>query len=305
MIDKIQSCLNPEKVAIFLFHGVIHNNEYRVRNYTNKHVEAKFFESYLSGLIEAGGSPMTMDQVLGCIENRQPFAKNAFAITFDDGFENNISVAGPILEKYEVPAMIYLTTEFVENNSMSWIDKIEYAIERTKQKKIELENFNRVVEIDSVENKIGFLKLIRTYVKNTFTCNAKNVANEICNKLDVEGPFCSEDPLDKKLSWSQVKGMHESGGLISFGGHSHTHPILSFLSPDELTNELDTSFTLLKSRAGIGPRHYSYPEGLAHCYSKHVINELQARGVRCCPTAIEGLNSIDTNPFELMRVFIH
>ena len=304
-IQKVRSSLSQEKIAIFLFHGVINKNEYAIRNYTNKHIESKLFEGYLSELLAVGGNPMTMDQILLCIEHKVPFRPNSFALTFDDGFENNVSIAGPILERYEVPAMIYLTTDFVENNSMSWIDRVEYAVEKTNYSTIKLKEFSSPIKIDTVSNKISFLKLIRSYVKNTQDCNALNFSSQICAKLDIEDNINSDDPLDKKLSWSQVKKIHESNGLFSFGGHSHTHPILSFLPPTELANELDMSFTLLKNRAGIGPIHYSYPEGLSHCYSKLVIDELQARGVRCCTTAIDGLNSFDTNPFELKRVFVH
>ena len=60
-------------------------------------------------------------------ENETPFPKNSFALTFDDGFENNMSIAAPILTDYKVPATIYVTTNFIENNEMSWIDKIESA----------------------------------------------------------------------------------------------------------------------------------------------------------------------------------
>ena len=39
-----------------------------------------------------------MDQVLYHIENETPFPKNSFALTFDDGFENNMSIAAQFLQ---------------------------------------------------------------------------------------------------------------------------------------------------------------------------------------------------------------
>ena len=71
-----------------------------------------------------------------------------------------------------------------------------------------------------------------------------------------------------------------------------------------LSYELDTSMKLLKDKADIVPRHYSYPEGLKHCYSQNVIKELKKRGVLCCPTAIEGVNFIADDLFHLKRIMI-
>ena len=92
--------------------------------------------------------------------------------------------------------------------------------------------------------------------------------------------------------------------LMNIGGHSHTHAILSFLSPAALNNEINTSLRLLQDKAGVASTHYSYPEGLAHCYSDAVISELKKFGVQCCPTAIDGVNRPGIDPFHLNRIMV-
>jgi len=39
---------------------------------------------------------------------------NSLLVTFDDGYRDNLTVALPILEKYQVPASIFLTTGLVD-----------------------------------------------------------------------------------------------------------------------------------------------------------------------------------------------
>ena len=89
------------------------------------------------------------------------------------------------------------------------------------------------------------------------------------------------------MSWAQVRQANESD-LLSIGGHSHTHAILSYLTPDQLSFEIDTSLDLLAVNSGVAPTHYSYPEGLSHCFSDQVITKLKKQGVQCCPDRDRG-----------------
>jgi peptidoglycan/xylan/chitin deacetylase (PgdA/CDA1 family) len=302
--SNICNMLDHENLTIFLFHGVIKHQEHLLRNYTNKHINVELFESYLSKL-SAYGKPLSMDEVLSRIESRESFSPGSFAITFDDGFENNLSVAAPVMEKYKVPFMIYLTTGFVEHNRMSWIDRIEDAVEITNKTKIRVEEINSSYSITEIDEKINFLNEIRRYVKNTPSCNAELFSEKLCDDLvGSRAKIESDDPLDLKISWDQVVKASQENELISFGGHSHNHSILSFLSHDNLKNELDQSIFLLKNKGRINLKHYSYPEGLSHCYSDFVIDELKIRGIRCCPTAISGNNSINSDPFRLNRIMV-
>ena len=105
--------MTKEELSIFLFHGVIEKQIDPVRNYTKKHIEKELFASCIK-LLSEKGTPLSMDPALHHLENQIPFPKNAFALTFDDGFENNVSVAAPILTDYKVPATIYVTSNFIE-----------------------------------------------------------------------------------------------------------------------------------------------------------------------------------------------
>lgn len=242
-----------------------------------------------------------MSQILNLCNTKKTFPPFSFAVTFDDGFENNLSVAGPILARHKIPAMIYLTTAFVEENRMSWVDRIERAVEDTEKTEARITELGGPIALKTRNEKIKFLKMARRHAKNDSACDPDKFAELVCSELGDSRAAVSEDPLDKKVNWEQVKKARKEG-IFEFGGHSHSHAILSFLSREKLADELDTSLGLLRSRAEIGARHYSYPEGLGHCFNEEVISELKLRGVQCCPTAIQGVNSRGADPFHLFRV---
>ncbi|MEQ8504096.1 MAG: polysaccharide deacetylase family protein [Rhodospirillales bacterium] len=298
--------LQHDKLAIYLFHGVVHDTGYRVRNYNRKHLSAGEFRSIIADLKDSG-TPMSLDDLIAASAQNLPFPKNAFAVTFDDGFENNLTVAAPILAEMGVPATFYVTTDFIDRNRMSWIDRIEWAFEAAlvhgRPMRIDLPWQDTVITPTGTDSVISILKDIRTHVKTDPGLDPDVMATDIQRQLGFDETWSCNDPLDRKMTWDQVREL-DSHDLFQVGGHSHEHGILSFLPPDKLAIELDLSLDLLDRKAGIGPIHYSYPEGLAHCYSDTVIDALKARGVICCPTAEDGVNPPGTDLFRLKRVMV-
>ena len=301
MIDT-KKILSDDKLAILLFHGVISKNEYQIRNYTRKHIEIDYFISILRDLYE-WGTPLSIDEALEFIHTSRSFPARPFVVTFDDGFENNYREAAPVLSQMNIPATFYLTTDFIENNTMSWIDRIEYCFEKSVAKTLLLPWCEEVFQIKTRREKIRVLDEIRFYVKRHADLNVNHLVSSIFDQCGIEPVEQSGDPLDKKMNWDQVREIAADSNF-TVGGHTHTHTVLTFLSPDKMRHEIATSLKLLDEKASVAPTHYSYPEGLAHCYSDDVIDQLKHFGVACCPTAISGLNSLSADPFHLKRITI-
>lgn len=292
--------LRDDAIAIFLFHGVIERHRHAVRNYMRKHIDRERFLDILCALKDAG-TPLTMDDVVSLLQARQPLPPRGFVITFDDGFRNNLTVAAPALDELEIPATFYATTNFIDQNAMSWIDRIEWCLEQVSRANLSLPWKERAIEISTPASKIDVLSDIRAQVKSDRAIDVDEFVSDIFAQCGMAEVHASDDELDQKMNWKELRELAAHDRFI-VGGHSHTHPILSFLDAPALSMELDTSLSLLAQRAGIGPRHYSYPEGLPHCYSSAVIDALKARGVVCCPSAESGVNPSGSDLFHLKRI---
>ena len=151
-------------LSIFLFHGVIKKKNKGIRNYNCKHIEKKKFLKIIK-FLSSKGSCLSLDEIYKIIKYKKKFAKNSYAITFDDGFANNYNVAAPILKKYNLKSTFYFSSELVNKNSMSWIDKVEYAFQKTSTKKILLPWRRKPTEIDNNNKKILVLEEIRKILK--------------------------------------------------------------------------------------------------------------------------------------------
>lgn len=294
--------LSDDQCAIFLLHGVTRHSNYQVRNYTRKHILQAEFIRFLEDLCRSG-TPISLDDFLGAKETRSSLPKRSFVLTFDDGFENNYSVAAPILDEKRIPAVFYVSTRLIDENQMSWIDKIEHCFEKVAKGELQLPWKGAPLRFNTAAQKIELLKEIRAHVKTDQSINTDATADSIFDQLGLVHIHSSGDPLDQKMSWRQVEELHNSK-LFRVGGHSHNHVNMAFLSPEALDKEVDLSIRLLKEKASVISHHYSYPEGLEHCYSPGVISALKARGIRCSPTAIDGTNPLSEDPFHLKRIFV-
>jgi len=298
--------MNPDELLtnngliIFLFHGVINKQKHKIRNYKQKHIEKKFFSKFIKKA-KKKGIPLSMDEIVDYCKTNDPFPPRSFAITFDDGYENNFSIAAPILNQYEIPATFYITTDFVDNNHMTWIDRIEYCLENTSKGRLTLPWNQKEYIFYNDLDKIKILDIIRKYAKRDRLINLDDLVNSVFYQCNIAEIKSNKDPLDLKMSWEKVKELNENEKFI-IGGHGHTHKNLAFLSKNELNTEIETSIKLIEKNIGLKIIHYSYPEGLSFCYSDRVIKTLKKYGIICCPTAEEGINQKPVSLYHLKRI---
>jgi peptidoglycan/xylan/chitin deacetylase (PgdA/CDA1 family) len=106
----------PKIILLFFFHGFIEKNLFEVRNYTRKNILKKEFLKILKLLMKKGNI-LSLDEILYSIKNNINLPRNAYAITFDDGFENKYSLAAPILDDLNLPSTFYFSTDFIEINN--------------------------------------------------------------------------------------------------------------------------------------------------------------------------------------------
>ena len=293
--------LNKNTIPIFLFHGVTKKKiNYKIRNYNRKHIDKDYFYKVCSKLKKIG-NPISMDQIHEIISKKKKIPPFSFAVTFDDGFFNNYSVAAPILKDLNLPTTFYITTNFVDKNYMVWADRLERILEQNSKNRIEVPwgSFKVLTNRD----KIFFLKSLRSTFKSKNTYNFDNITNDIITQFDKSIDYTGNSEIDKKMNWKNIISLN-SENIFTIAPHSHNHKILSFCDDKTLKTEILKSIYLLKQKAKITNNHYSYPDGQKNHYNKKVIKILKASGVRCCPSAITGVNNLKTNLFDLKRIMV-
>lgn len=79
-------------------------------------VTPRRFREQLRGLLDRGFEAWSLSRILSTRSASLSVPANVFAVTFDDGYQNNLVHALPILEELGVPATVYVATAFLDSN---------------------------------------------------------------------------------------------------------------------------------------------------------------------------------------------
>lgn len=88
---------------------------------SNIDISPEKFEAHLKWLAARRGRVVPLRQCLTVAER-----KKLIAITFDDGFRDNLTVALPLLEKYDLPMTIFVATDFIGKADYLSADEIKF-----------------------------------------------------------------------------------------------------------------------------------------------------------------------------------
>ena len=102
------------------------------------------------------------------------------------------------------------------------------------------------------------------------------------------------------LTWADVRHLTRTG-RVEIGSHTHTHPRLTLLSPNEALAELQTAHAVMRSQLGVKAPPLSYPHGLT---SPEIKGCVAAAGYSCALSSALGGNDTDADLYDLPRIVI-
>lgn len=116
-----------EKDGIFLpvimYHSIVDDSS-KINQYT---VTPEIIENDMKYLKNQGFETVLTEELVQYIENDVPLPEKPVMITLDDGFYNNFCYLVPLLEKYDMKAVISVVGEFVDSASQRDAHMPEYS----------------------------------------------------------------------------------------------------------------------------------------------------------------------------------
>ncbi len=216
-------------------------------------------------------------------------------ITFDDGYLDNMEYAFPILKKFNAPATIFLATDYIGTGKILWPDRLLSIIKHTALMNIPSDFCGEAIPLSTMRLRKIAVKKLLSWMKH-FTTDEQN------DQLENLQSFCGKPPTPVKrlmLDWNEVREMSRAG--IEFGSHTITHPILSFLSDEEIEKEIKESKSLIESQIEKPVISFAYPNGRLHDFDQRSIDSLKRNDYLAAVTTCDCANDSNSDPFALSR----
>jgi peptidoglycan/xylan/chitin deacetylase (PgdA/CDA1 family) len=275
--------------VILAYHRLVDDRSAYLDKGPVMHHQRKEFEKELAYLKRCF-NVVSMDEVARRLENGIGFMKPTVAITFDDGYLDNYTLAYPALKKAGMPATIFVTTGLIGTNDRTWPDQIECALLGTSKTRVELPalvNIGNVTIRTKNEKERASIQIARA-LKIVPNDIRKQLLGEIVSSLTPNGRNPGRPSERLMLNWDEIKEMVGDG--ITIGSHSHSHPILSRMPVDEAKQEISRSKMIIEEQLGVPAKHFAFPNGERDDFSEELREHSRGVGIRSVTSLIHGAN---------------
>jgi peptidoglycan/xylan/chitin deacetylase (PgdA/CDA1 family) len=232
------------------------------------------------------------------LRNGKGLPAHVAAITIDDGYCDAYEIAFPLLSQRQLPATIFVVTDFVDQKKWLWTDKLRYLVARAGARTIEgtLDGRDFCIEFEATDSIFRAADKVNALLK-AIPDNAKEAAIlRMAAAFEVALP--ATPPREyTSVTWEQIREMSQGG--IEIGSHTATHPILPNVSLEHLRRELAESRQRIAAETGRPVELFCYPNGN---YNDAVMREVERAGYTCAVTVESGLNDRHSNPLALKRI---
>jgi len=267
-------------------------------------VTPEHFEEHMNA-VNKYTHPISLSKLVQHLQEGSLPARSV-AVTFDDGYADNLYQAKPILEKYQVPATVFVCTGYMGKEF--WWDELE-----------------RLIMLSEADPCLLRFEIGKSY----FQWNQPSLSPESGSPQDV--PFrrkfrhalyhflLSMDieeqihAMDEIRSWSgslldksrdhyamnRTELLHLiEDGLIDLGAHTRTHPMLPRLSLERQREEIMLGKQDLEELSGKQIAGFAYPNGRATDDAKRI---LRAAGFAYACTSLRDMVRPGCDTYELTR----
>ena len=220
-------------------------------------------------------------------------------ITFDDGYQNNYSIAFPILRELGASRDDFSHYGWIDTGDTLRYLRLNLALANTPRTILPWNG--RTLDLRDMGLREQANVLIRQEIRSLPEAERSPRLRNVIIQLgdDPERPMDLDSPF-RMLSSNAVKDMAESG-VIEFGAHTHSHPVLSRLSKEECRQEIESSVENVEKLTGRPCTVFAYPFGGRQDYTQQTVDVLRACGIRAAVTTVPGFNDKNSSPLELRR----
>ena len=294
---KVAGHLCPASAVILSYHSIVDDPQLTSQILGISQSRAAF-EAHMK-IVAEQFSPVTVEDVAEFASTGRRLPPRAVAVTFDDGFSDNCTVALPILNRCGVSATFYVMVNAVTTGTLPWYCRLRFALSTTSKPEWKYPHREKIYPLASREQRKAALQAAWE-IGATMTGDVQQeFVSEVERSLETEPGGSRQRYM---MTWDQVRALRKAGHTI--GGHTISHPNVAQVSLAEARSEIIGCKTRVEEELGERIDHFSYPHpALNPQWSAQTLEITREAGFRSAALTTCGPVHAGDEPLALKRIY--
>lgn len=235
--------------AILMFHEIHTSGDAELRT----GVTADFLDDLIRWLHQNAWDVLSLDDCVQRLRHPDSTKRRFAALTFDDGYRDNVQRALPVLERHNAPFTIYIPTGAPKRTLFSWWLGLRQLF--TERDSVEIEAMRCRFDTRDASAKEAALDTVCRWIHQDYERKAM-----LTSTFDKAG--ISLEALNDRYFMDEEELMALSRHpLASIGGHTSSHAAISTLHEKAAVEEMTSNRAYLQDLLQLEIPHFAFPYG--------------------------------------------
>lgn len=281
---------------IVSYHGVVSDQDWHDWE-TSDMVAESVFRKHLA-FFRKHYRVISLKSLVAGLSGKLKLPKRALAITFDDGYRNNLQYAVPALKDYGLTATFFLTTGFLDKtDELWWLPVKKYVlVSQQRGNGCEIAGLGKFAAESTAAAGHSY-RMILSKLKELPGHARSEIVETVRQQLPAESDLLAD--VYAPMTWPEARNMVAVG--MEVGAHSVSHLILANEPEEKISQEVHDSVERINTELDLDGVAFSYPDGQLENCRQAVIAEVKKAGCYTGLMNFPGLNRKGDDPFQLRR----
>jgi len=297
-LEKLLSLRQQKHLTVLAYHSIRDIPDEYPFNPEIISAEPHEFRQQLA-FIKKHFNVVSFAQLEQMIAEKGTIKPNTLIITFDDGYVDNHSHMLPILKEFDLPAIVYLATDFIDDKKLFWFDEVAFLFKKMPNQRVSFDDDGLILDVKTPDRELE-RRAFGQYLQQVSDIKRLQLIQRLREITDCQ-PTETEHQMVRPMTWDEIRELAQY--KIEIGSHTKNHGFLDCMTAEEIKIQLQESKQRIEQELQQEVRYFSYPNGNFHHDVVKAVDQIYAYSVSY-DHAIAPVQQVIDSPQLIPRVHV-